>query len=161
MRIAAVVGTPGDAVAGLTQGDELLIYDTEANKVERYRNPAKLFDQHRRAMVIKFLQEAKVQAVCAVPEGFCNHSYGLAKNCGLTFAMVEPGAAFVPEQAAAWAQATVPELPRDWVHSHGHKHEHKHEHKHDHGAGCSCGSHENAAARARIEADEEWDPHNS
>lgn len=119
MRIAATVDTTSGTVVPLTQGDQVWIYDTETNGLERLPNPAIHAEAHRRAVAVKFLADRQVYAVCSVPGSFCAHSYTLATRSGLEFVRLDAGTSTGALSAPDLAGQVVSVLPPTDLHQHG------------------------------------------
>lgn len=129
MRIAATVDGASDVVVPLAQGDQVLIFDSEAGTVERYENPALTADAHRRVVAVQFMLEQNSDAVCVVPGSFCPHSHLFANRNGLRFIGLRPGTPFglVGEHAEEAIRGSLPQLPPAWLGMHGGHGGHQHQ----------------------------------
>lgn len=115
MRIAAAAA--GGTAVGLGQADQIVIWDTVAGTEQRLPGPGRSLISGRRLAVVETLIDEQVDAVCAVPEGFCSTSYALACTAGLQFVAIEAGTPLrlIADHVEAFAAAVRPDIPTAWL----------------------------------------------
>ncbi|MCL4425050.1 MAG: hypothetical protein M1553_06360 [Firmicutes bacterium] len=113
MKIAAVVANDGDTIVPLPDGPEVIIYDSETDRVERFENPARKVETKRRATVVAFLAEKGVELICSVPQSLCSFSQGQAQEKGLRFLRLAAETRFskVTAEPEQYQRQAVTELP--------------------------------------------------
>lgn len=95
MKIAMTLSGENEIIVPIMEGKVIRLYDVETGDNEDFANPALQVQSGQRGTVIRWLNERKVNLLCAPPKMLCELSYEAAQKEQFIYYRVEPGTSFL------------------------------------------------------------------
>ncbi len=94
MKIAMTISGENEILVPIVEGDIIRLYNPETGEFEDFINPALQLQSGKRGAVIRFLNNRKVNLLCAPPKMLCELSYEAAQKEDFIYYRVEAGTSF-------------------------------------------------------------------
>jgi hypothetical protein len=94
MKIAMTLTGENEIIVPIVEGKVIRLYDVETGVIEDFENPALQVQSGKRGTVIGWLNERRVNLLCAPPKMLCELSYEAAQKEQFHYYRVEPETSF-------------------------------------------------------------------